>query len=173
VPSSSDIWIKVPNPFWGVDTVGFSVRYPAPPESGPLPDIPIFVEGDAELMASLGRRLQLFPERGRFVDCAALGEAYDWTTPINLSDEVIMMAFRDRSLRLEEPDPAQALLQRLSNQLVPLPFPFLRDCVRIARLRLTSPISVRLSSGREGEIDLRLPLGDIVSGNGELSLAQL
>ncbi len=174
VPSSpSDFWIKVPNPFWGVETVGFSVRYPSQPETPGLPDIPFFVEGDAQSLASLEQPLRLFPQRDRYVDCDGLGEAYSWTDPIKLTDEVTVMAFRDRSLEQTAPDPRRALLNRLSNQLVLLAFPFLRDCVRVAGLRLSSQISVKIGSESMAEIDLSLPLTDIVAGNGPRALLSL
>jgi hypothetical protein len=173
VPAVKELWIKVPSPFWGVETVGFSVRLPSPPEPGPLPDIPFFVEGDAGSMASLDGRLRLFPQRDRYVDCDGLGEAYSWTDPIKLTDEVIVMAFRDQSLQQGGPDPERALLNRLSNQLVLLAFPFLRDCVRVAGLRLSSPISVKIGSDSVPEIDLSLPLGEIVDRNGSRPLSDL
>ncbi len=168
-----ELWIKVPNPFWGVETVGFSVRCPAPVDQGPLPDIPFFVEGEAELMAPLGARLRLFPQRDRFVDCSNLGEAYSWTDPINLTDEVIVLAFRDRSLSQVEPDPVAAVRNRLANQLVPLAFPFLRDCVRVAGLRLTPTISVRISARPQPDVELELPLENIVQGNGGRTLGEI
>ena len=173
MPSSTDFWIKVPNPFWGVETVGFSVRCPSQPESAGLPDVPFFVEGDAQSMASLDQPLRLFAQRERYVDCDGLGEAYSWTDPIKLTDEVIVMAFRDRSLEQPAPDPNRALLNRLSNQLVLLAFPFLRDCVRVAGLRLSSLISVKIGSDSFPEIDLSLPLADIVEGNGTRALLEL
>ncbi|HUY25757.1 MAG TPA: hypothetical protein VMV09_10725 [Candidatus Saccharimonadales bacterium] len=173
MPAVNELWIKVPSPFWGVETVGFSVRCPSQPESGPLPDIPFFVEGDAGSMASLDGRLRLFPQRERYVDCEGLGEAYGWTDPIKLTDEVIVMAFRDKSLNRGGPDPERALLNRLSNQLVLLAFPFLRDCVRVGGLRLSSPISVKIGSDSVPEIDLSLPLGEIVESNGSRSLMEL
>ncbi|HVC23045.1 MAG TPA: hypothetical protein VNH82_06425 [Candidatus Dormibacteraeota bacterium] len=174
MPSTpSDFWIKVPNPFWGVETVGFSVRYPSQPEARGLPDIPFFVEGDAQSLASLEQPLRLFPQRERYVDCDGLGEAYSWTDPIKLTDEVTVMAFRDRSLEHTAPDPGRALLNRLSNQLVLLAFPFLRDCVRVAGLRLSSRISVKVRSESMPEIDLSLPLADIVEGNGSRELLSL
>lgn len=173
MPSSPDFWIKVPNPFWGVETVGFSVRCPSQLEVAGLPDIPFFVEGDAQSMASLDHPLRLFPNRGWYVDCDGLGEAYSWTDPIRLTEEVIVMAFRDRSLEQPAPDPNRALLNRLSNQLVLLAFPFLRDCVRVAGLRLNSPISVKIGADSFPEIDLSLPLTDIMDGNGSRSLFEL
>ncbi len=173
MPSPNELWIKVPNPFWGVEAVGFSVRCPNQSEAGALPDIPFFVEGDAQSMSLLDRRLRLFPQRERYVDCDGLGEAYSWTDPIKLTDEVIVMAFQDRSLQQLAPDPRRALLNRLSNQLVLLAFPFLRDCVRVGGLRLSSPISVKIGSDSVPEIDLSLPLGDIVDGNGSRALSEL
>ncbi|MGH7665806.1 MAG: hypothetical protein ACRENY_02135 [Candidatus Dormibacteria bacterium] len=166
MPTPNDFWIKVPSPFWGVDTVGFSVRYPSQPESSGLPDIPFFVEGDARHLASLDDPLRLFPQRERYVDTRDLGEAYSWTDPIRLADEVIVLAFRDRSLELSVPDPGRALLNRLANQLVLLALPFLRDCVRVAGLRLNPSISVRLGAAGTSDIELWLPLADIVEGNG-------
>lgn len=169
--SQTDLWIKVPNPFWGVETVGFSVRYGA--ADGPPGDVPFFVEGDARLMAPLGEQLRRFPGRESIVDCTVAGEAYSWTDPISLSDEVIVMAFRDRSLSDAAADPVRAYRNRLLNQMVPLAFPFLRDCVRVAGLRLSSVISVRIGSQDIPEIQLSLPVQDIVPGNGSLCLQPL
>ncbi|HEY6538812.1 MAG TPA: hypothetical protein VI138_07235 [Candidatus Dormibacteraeota bacterium] len=173
MPGASDFWIKVPNPFWGVETVGFSVRYPSQPESSGLPDIPFFVEGDAQSLASLDDPLRLFPERQRFVDCEDLGEAYSWTNPIKLTDEVTVMALRDRSLAASTPDPRRALLNRLANQMALLALPFLRDCVRVAGLRLSNPISLRIGSDTISEVALSLSLADIVAENGRRALAEL
>ncbi|MGH7698630.1 MAG: hypothetical protein ACRENV_08150, partial [Candidatus Dormibacteria bacterium] len=73
MPAPSDLWIKVPGPFFGVDSVGFSVRCPDAAAPGPLPDVPFFVEGDPDRITPLADRLRRFPERERYVDCAALG----------------------------------------------------------------------------------------------------
>lgn len=168
--SSRDLWLKVPDPFWGVDTVGFSVRYPLGPAPDPGAGVPFTVEGEAPPMRELGRLLQLFSQRELFVDCAKPGEAYSWSEPIPLSDQLVVMSFRDRSME-GVVDPALALRNRLANQLVPLAFPFLRDCVRVARLRLAAFISVRLAVGSEPEMELTLPLEKIGVGNGERVLA--
>ncbi len=166
--SQTDLWIKVPNPFWGVETVGFSVRYGAV-DAAPS-DVPFFVEGDARLMAPLGEQLRRFPSRESVVDCSGTGEAYSWTEPISLSDEVIVMAFRDRSLSDPGSDPVRAYRNRLLNQMVPLAFPFLRDCVRVGGLRLSAVISVRIGSQEIPEIELALPVQDIVPTNGSICL---
>lgn len=170
--SSGDLWIKVPGPFWGVDTVGFSVRYPLAPDSEPASVVPFVVEGDAHLMRKLARTLQLFTQRQLYVDCEEPGEAYGWSDPIPLSDQVVVMAFRDLSLAADR-DPVRALRERLANQLVPLAFPFLRDCVRVARLRLEGRIAVKLAVGSQPEFELSLPLEKIGVGNGERTLAEL
>ncbi|MGH7640422.1 MAG: hypothetical protein ACREN7_04440 [Candidatus Dormibacteria bacterium] len=166
MPSSHDLWIKVPNPFWGAGTVGFSARYPDRKEGPGLPDVPFFVEGDRESLSRLEDPLRLFPQRERYVDCSGVGEAYSWTEPIRLSDQVTVLAFRDRSFQGGAPQPSRMLLNRLSNQLVLLAFPFLRDCVRVAGLRLSSRISVRIGLEGEEDLDLTVPVIDIVERNG-------
>ncbi|HUY96314.1 MAG TPA: hypothetical protein VMW47_01590 [Verrucomicrobiae bacterium] len=165
--------ITVPAPFSGVDSVGFSVRYPESDGPGPaLGDVPIIVEGDAGPMRSLGQRLRLFPRREWFVDTGAVGEAYTWTDPIALTDEVLVIAFRDRSS-----GPGQAAVtawrNHLVNQLVPLAFPFLRDCVRIGQLRLSREIEVAIRPEGQPALALSLPWQDIVTTNGTLVLTQL
>ena len=169
--NSDDLWIKVPEPFWGVDTVGFSVRYPLQPDSEPQMVVPFVVEGEATLMRKLARALQLFSQRELYVDLQKPGEAYGWSDPIPLSDQVVVMGFRD--LSLDDRDPVRALRERLANQLVPLAFPFLRDCVRVARLRLAGLISVKLVVGSLPEMELTLPLEKIGVGNGVLTLSEL
>lgn len=166
-----DLWIKVPSPFWGVDAVGFSARYPLRPDGAR--EVPFFVEGEADLMAGLGRLLRLFSKREQFVDCERLGEAYSWSDPISLSDEVVVMAFRDLSMEAGTRDPVLAVRNRLANQLVPMAFPFLRDCVRVARLRLSTTISVLISADRLTDIELAVPLEQIGVGNGDRELGAL
>ncbi|HVA22003.1 MAG TPA: hypothetical protein VNN74_07910 [Candidatus Micrarchaeia archaeon] len=165
--------ITVPNPFLGVDTVGFSVRYPDESEPGAPPaDVPIIIEGDAERMRPLAGRLRLFPRREWFVDCDQMGEAYTWTDPIALTDEVLVIAFRDRS-----GGPGLTLLDawrnQLLNRLVPLAFPFLRDCVRIGQLRLSAEIEVAIQPEGQPALALRVPWRDIVPVNGSLVLSEL
>jgi hypothetical protein len=171
VVNSDDLWIKVPEPFWGVDTVGFSVRYSLQADTEPQAVVPFVVEGEAPLMRRLGRALQLFTQRELYVDLQKPGEAYGWSDPIPLSDQVLVMGFRD--LSLDDRDPERALRERLANQLVPLAFPFLRDCVRVAGLRLAGLISVKLVVGSLPEMELALPLEKIGVGNGVLTLSEL
>ncbi len=165
--------LTVPSPFLGVDTVGFSVRYPVASGPGEIPaDVPIIVEGDADRMRALAERLRLFPQREWFVDMAAVGEAYTWTDPIALSDEVLVIAFRDRSRGLGQPV-LETWRNHLLNTLVPLAFPFLRDCVRIGQLRLSSEIEVAIRPEGRPTVAFTLPWHDIVPTNGTLVLSEL
>jgi hypothetical protein len=173
VANAADLWIKVPNPLFGVDNVGFSVHYTAGDREDRVADVPFFVEGEAGIMSRLAERLRLFPARELFVDCSLSGEAYSWTDPIALTDEVIVMAFRDQSLATTAEDPVQAVRNRLSNQLVPLAFPFLRDLVRVADLRLSRVISLRLVMADSPEVELSVPAQEIVPRNGERVLTDL
>jgi hypothetical protein len=173
VASATDLWIKVPNPLFGVDNVGFSVRYATGDPEGGATDVPFFVEGEAAIMSRLAERLRLFPARELFVDCSLSGEAYSWTDPIALTDEVIVMAFRDQSLSATAEDPVQAVRNRLRNQLVPLAFPFLRDLVRVADLRLSPVISLRLALEDSPEMELSVPAQEILARNGERILTDL
>ncbi len=166
----SDLWIKVPSPFYGAETVGFSVRYPGAGADEPGLELPLFLEGEAELISPLQEELRPLSQREQFIDVELPGEAYAWSAPLRLADEVLVLSFRDRSLRAAEADPGRALRNRLSNQLVPLAFPFLRDCARVAGLRLNPRITVRITSDAAPELSLSLPLDQIVERNGNRTL---
>jgi hypothetical protein len=164
-----ELVIKVPAPFSGVDDVGFSARYPAQEAGEPLRDIPVFVEGPAQPMRRLVERLALFVEKERFVAGEPEQEAYTWTAPIQLTDEVCVMAFRDRSDAAPATD-AAVLRGYLWNLVRPLAFTFLRDCVRIGGLRLSDRIAVVLDAGHPPTIDLELARSAITPQNGTLLL---
>lgn len=169
-----ELVIKVPAPFTGVEDVGFSARYPAQAASEPLRDVPFFVEGPPRPMQVLVERLQLFAEKDAILGGAAEDDAYSWTAPVRLSDEVCVLAFRDRSTRAQLMDapegtvtPARAYIWNLVR---PLAFTFLRDCVRIGGLRLADSISVVLDTGRPPVIDLEMRRAAITPVNGSLLL---
>jgi hypothetical protein len=170
-----ELVIKVPAPFSGVDDVGFSARYPAQEASEPLRDVPLFVEGPARPMRVLVERLALLAEKERLVAGAADDEAYTWTPPIQLTDEVCVLAFRDRSLhgaQSSSDDAAGAAMARqyLWNLVRPMAFTFLRDCVRIGGLRLADRIAVVLDAGQLPVIDLEVDRSSIWPQNGTLLL---
>ena len=168
-----EIVLTVPGPFFGVDSVGFSVRYPAEAGATTPLDVPVLVEGDPDLLAPLTQRLRLFSKREWFVDCAAIGEAYTWSEPIALSAELVVIAFRDCSLQDAGGDAGTQLRNRTANAVIPLIFPFLRDCVRVGQLRLNSEITVSIRPAGAAHIDLSLPALGIVAANGPLTLGQL
>lgn len=165
----SELVIKVPAPFSGVDDVGFSARYPAQEAGERLRDVPVFVEGPARPMRLLVERLALFVEKENLVEGVAEQEAYTWTAPIQLTDEVCVLAFRDRSDAATTTD-STALRGYLWNLVRPLAFTFLRDCVRIGGLSLSERIAVVLDAGRPPLIDLELARSAITPQNGTLLL---
>jgi len=169
--------IKVPAPFVGVDDLGFSARYPAQERVAPLRDVPVIVEGPPQAMHILVQRLVLFADKDRIIGAPAEDEAYTWTLPVQLTDEVCVMAFKDRSqmtasgaaLLAEEAAPVSR--GYVWNLVRPLAFTFLRDCVRIGGLRLAERISIVLDTGHPPLVDLELQRASISPVNGSLLLS--
>ena len=155
-----EITIKVPAPFSGVSDLGFTARYPSHDPYAAAPDVPFLIEGPAGPMRRLLDHLRLLRSDS--------GRPYAWTDPVMLSDEVVVMAFRDRSLdrdpRLEAgPGPARDFIQ---NAVRPVVFPFLQDCATVAGLRLEERIEIRVQASRREVADLWLRLEQIVQPNG-------
>jgi hypothetical protein len=170
--------IKVPAPFSGIDDLGFSARYPAQDPNQPLRDIPVIVEGPPAPMYVLVKRLALFAQKDSLITAVAEDDAYAWTAPVQLTDEVCVMAFRDRSLdgsaTLQRPaDELTASRSYFWNLVRPLAFTFLRDCVRIGGLRLADSISIVLDTGTPPLIDLEMQRTSISPINGSLMLSRL
>ena len=177
-----ELVIKVPAPFSGVEDLGFSARYPAQDVHERLRDVPLFVEGPPRPMARLVARLELLADKSRLVGDGE-DEAYTWTPPVQLTDEVCVLAFRDCSLSVDVAggDPAggpglgpglhlPAGRQYLWNLVRPMAFTFLRDCVRIGGLRLAERIAVVLDAGRPPVIDLAVERRAIWPQNGTVLL---
>jgi len=171
-----DFVIKVPAPFSGVQDLGFSARYPAQEPNEPLRDIPVIVEGPPQPMHVLVRRLALFPQKHRLLDSPGEDDAYVWTAPVQLTDEVCVMAFQDKSLEApaarDMDTAANASRGYLWNLVRPLAFTFLRDCVRIGGLRLAERIAIVLDAGTLPPIDLELQRTSISAVNGSLTLGR-
>jgi hypothetical protein len=165
-----ELLIKVPAPFSGVEDVGFSARYPAQRPGDPLRDVTIFVEGPAPPMRRLVERLALFAEKDQMIASSGEDDAYSWTPPIQLTDEVCVLSFRDRSLVGDVTDYGRMERGYVWNLVRPLAFTFLRDCVRIGGLRLADRISVVLDPGRPPLVDLELDRSSITPENGTLLL---
>jgi hypothetical protein len=166
-----ELVIKVPAPFSGIEDLGFSARYPAQERSEPLRDIPFFVEGPPRPMHLLVERLALFADKDRLIGSSADDDQYAWTMPVQITDEVCVLALQDRSLRGSEPllepgDSAPAVRGYIWNLVRPMAFTFLRDCVRIGGLRLSEQIAVRIDTGHPPGVDLELQRSSITPENG-------
>lgn len=165
-PHLREITIKVPGPFAGISDLGFTTQYRPQPLNQPMLDVPLLIEGPSTPMRRLAELLRLL--RGD------QGSPYTWTDPIMLSDEVVVLAFRDRSLAgrtLSDGAPAHA--DYVLNLVRPVVFPFLQDCAAIAHLRLSEVIEMQVSSDRAAVAAIELPLEDIVRANGDRLLWQL
>jgi hypothetical protein len=157
---SAEITIKVPAPFAGVSDLGFSTRYPNQPLLERLRDVPLWIEGPADPMRRLADRLRML--------ASLVQAAHGWSHPVQLTDEVLVMAFQDRSQTgAGLVDGASAAADYLLNLVRPVVFPFLQDCAEVAHLRLTDRIdmSVRRSDQRLAELSVRWD--QIVPENGQ------
>ncbi|HEY8633715.1 MAG TPA: hypothetical protein VIO34_01995 [Candidatus Dormibacteraeota bacterium] len=158
--------IKVPAPFAGISDLGFTAQYRAQNLNEPLRDVPLLIEGPRPPIRRLAELLQLLRH--------AEAGAYAWSDPIMLSDEVVVLAFRDRSLDGETPsDAARASATYVLNLVRPVVFAFLKDCAGIAHLRLSDVIEMRVSADGAPNWEVAIPLTDIVAPNGDKLLWQL
>jgi hypothetical protein len=165
-PHLSEMTIKVPAPFAGVSDLGFTAQYRAQNLHEPLRDVPLLIEGPRPPMRRLAELLQLLRN--------AEATAYAWSDPIMLSDEVVVLAFRDRSLAGQTPsDEARMSASYVLNLVRPVVFAFLKDCVVTAHLRLSDVIEMRVSADGAPNWDVAMPLADIVPSNGDRLLWQL
>ena len=154
-----EITIRVPAPFAGIDDLGFTAQYPEQAPFQPLRDVPLLIEGPPSPLRRLQEHLQLLHDQP--------SRTHAWSDPIMLSDEVVVMAFRDRSLEGRTlSDGARSSLDYVLNLLRPVVFPFLQDCALVARLRLSERIEMRVQSRDRSLADLQLRLEQIVQPNG-------
>jgi hypothetical protein len=165
-PHLGEMTIKVPAPFAGISDLGFTAQYRPQHLHEPLRDVPLLIEGPGRPMRRLAELLQLLSE--------AESSAYTWSDPVMLSDEVVVLAFRDRSLSGDTlSDGAPAVTRYVLNLVRPVVFAFLHDCVAVAQLRLSDVIEMRVSAQHMAVVDLALPVEDIVQSNGDRLLWQL
>jgi hypothetical protein len=165
-PNLSEMTIKVPAPFAGISDLGFTAQYRAQNRHEPLRDVPLLIEGPRPPMRRLAELLQLL----RHADATG----YAWSDPIMLSDEVVVLAFRDRSLAGETlSDGAQASASYVLNLVRPVVFAFLKDCAVTAHIRLSDVIEMRVSADGAPNWEVAMPLTDIVEPNGDRLLWQL
>ena len=155
-----EMTIKVPAPFAGLSDLGFTAQYRAQNFNEPQHDVPLLFEGPQPPMRRLAEALHELSDAG--------AGAYTWTDPVMLSDEVVVLAFRDRSVRDGEVLSDGARVADLVLNLVrPVVFTFLHDCAAVAHLRLSDVIEMRVSAERRSIAELSLPLHEIVQPNGE------
>ena len=164
-PRLGEMTIKVPAPFAGISDLGFTAQYRAQQFNEPQRDVPLLIEGPEPPMRRLAELLQLLTDNDSL--------AYAWSDPVMLSDEIVVLAFRDRSVSSERTlsDGARAA-DYVMNLVRPVVFTFLRDCAMIAHLRLSEVIEMRVRADESSVTELTLPLGDIVRPNGERLLWQ-
>ena len=158
--STSELTIRVPGPFAGVDDLGFSARYPEQNLFQPLRDVPLWIEGPAEPIRRLEGRLRMLAQ--------LVQAAHGWTAPVMLTDEVVVMAFRDLSARDRTLAEGRAeAADYLVNLVRPVVFPFLQDCAQVAHLRLTDRIEVSVHQADTPVAELSLRWDQITPANGE------
>lgn len=154
--------IKVPAPFAGVSDLGFTAQYRAQDFNERQRDVPLLFEGPESPMRRLTEVLQMLS--------GSRATGYTWSNPVMLSDEIVILAFRDRSVDAA----GDALLSdraRIADYVLnlvrPVVFTFLHDCATVAHLRLADVIEMRVSGDRKSLVELALPLENIVRPNGE------
>ena len=155
-----EMTIKVPAPFAGLTDLGFTAQYRTQKFNEPQRDVPLLFEGPEPPMRRLTEALHDLSE--------AHEGPYAWTDPVMLSDEVVVLAFRDRSVREGEALSDRArVADHVLNLVRPVVFTFLHDCAAVAHLRLSDVIQMRVSAERRSIAELSLPLHGIVQPNGE------
>jgi hypothetical protein len=157
--STEPITIKVPGPFAGVAELGFSARYPEQSLFQPLRDVPLWIEGPADPMRRLADRLRML--------ASLVQAAHGWTQPVALTDEVVVMAFQDRSGAARRLADAAVAIDHVLNLVRPVVFPFLQDCAQVARLRLTDRIEMCVQQADRPVAELSLRWDQIVPANGD------
>ena len=138
---------------------GFTARYKAQQFNEPQRDVPLLFEGPEPPMRRLAEVLQLLS--------GSRSAAYAWTDPVVLSDEVVVFAFRDRTVAGKTLSDGARIADYFMNLVRPVVFTFLHDCAVIAHLRLSDAIEMRVSAERKSVAQFTLRLQEIVQPNGE------
>lgn len=158
-PQLGEMTIKVPAPFAGISDLGFTARYRAQNFNEPQRDVPLLFEGPQPPMRRLAEMLQLLS--------GSQAATYKWTDPVMLSDEVVILAFCDRSVAGQTLSDGARIADYVLNLVRPVVFTFLHDCAVVAHLRLADVIEMRVSTERKSIAEFALPLHEIVQPNGE------
>ncbi len=158
-PRLGEITIKVPAPFAGLSDLGFTAQYRAQQFNEPQRDVPLLFEGPQPPIRRLAEMLQLLS--------GAQSSTYRWTDPVMLSDDVVILAFRDRSVAGDTFSDGARIADYVLNLVRPVVFTFLRDCAVVAHLRLSDVIEMRVKAEHRSIAEFSLPLQKIVQPNGE------
>jgi hypothetical protein len=158
-PHLGEMTIKVPAPFAGISDLGFTAQYRAQHFNEPQRDVPLLFEGPEPPMRRLAEVLRQLS--------GTHSMTYAWTDPVMLSDEVVILAYRDRSVDGQTLSDGTRIADYVMNLVRPVVFTFLHDCAVIAHLRLSEKIEMRVSAERRSVAEFALPLEDIVQPNGE------
>jgi hypothetical protein len=158
-PHLGEVSIKVPAPFAGISDLGFTAQYRAQHFNEPQRDVPLLFEGPEPPMRRLAEILQTLS--------GSRSSTYVWTDPVMLSDEVVILAFRDRSVAGQTLSDGARIADYVLNLVRPVVFTFLQDCASVAHLRLSDVIEMRVSAERKSVAEFALPLEKIVRPNGE------
>jgi hypothetical protein len=154
-------------PFAGIADLGFTAQYRPQAASEKQRDIPFLIEGPERPLTRLTEFLRMLG--------ASKMEAYGWSEPVALSDEVVVLAFRDRSLG--EDDKMVMVAGELSryvyNLVRPVVFTFLSDCVSVAELRLSEEIEMNVKAKGAAQWQVVMARSEIVPTNGNRLLWQL
>jgi hypothetical protein len=164
-PRLGEMTIKVPAPFAGISDLGFTAQYRAQHFNERQRDVPLLIEGPGAPMRRLAELLLLLSGNE--------SSAYAWTDPVMLSDEVVVLAFRDRVTSGETLSDGAGAADYVMNLVRPVVFTFLRDCAVIAHLRLSEVIEMRVSAEKKSVAEITMPLENIVQPNGERLLWQV
>src|SRR3982074_3856473 len=148
-PRLSEMAIKVPAPFAGISDLGFTAQYRAQQFNEPQRDVPFLIEGPESPMRRLAELLQLLS--------GAESSAYAWSDPVMLSDEVVVLAFRDRIASGQTLSDGGGAADYVMNLVRPVVFTFLRDCAIVAHLRLSEVIEMRVSAEKKSVAEITLP----------------
>lgn len=154
-----EMTIKVPAPFAGISDLGFTAQYRAQEFNEPLRDVPLLFEGPETPMRRLAEVLQALS--------GSQSATYAWTDPVMLSDEVVILAYRDRSVEGQTLSDGARIAGYLLNLVRPVVFTFLHDCAAVAHLRLSDRIEMRVAADNNAIAEFAMPLDDIVRPNGE------
>ena len=154
-----EMTIKVPAPFAGINDLGFTAQYRAQTFNEPLRDVPLLFEGPQPPMRRLAEVLQQLS--------GAQSPTYTWTDPVMLSDEVVVLAFRDRSVAGHSLSDGARIADYVVNLVRPVVFTFLHDCAAIAHVRLSDVIEMRVRAAEKTVAEFALPVEEIVRPNGE------